>query len=62
VLKNKPSLYAYPLCPEILVQHEEIEESLESYLIDFTSLETSLTLLRSHIQSAEEHVSLISIS
>ena len=44
--------------PEILATHDEMEELLESYLIDCNSLEAKITYLRSQIQSAEELVSL----
>jgi Mg2+ and Co2+ transporter CorA len=47
-----------PLVPEILVCHEDIEELLETFLMDYNSLESKLEHLRVQIQSAEELVSL----
>lgn len=38
-LNDNPLLYRYPLSSEILGTHEEIEEMLESYLMDYTSLQ-----------------------
>eukprot|EP00600_Ochromonadales_sp_CCMP1393_P000073 CAMPEP_0174982286 /NCGR_PEP_ID=MMETSP0004_2-20121128/16409_1 /TAXON_ID=420556 /ORGANISM="Ochromonas sp., Strain CCMP1393" /LENGTH=824 /DNA_ID=CAMNT_0016234221 /DNA_START=61 /DNA_END=2535 /DNA_ORIENTATION=+ len=58
VLKYKPKLYHYPLVPEILTKHDEMEELLESYLIDLGALESKIDFTRSQIQSAEELVSL----
>lgn len=58
ILRNDPSLYRFPLVPEILSTHDEIEELVESYLIDFNSLELKISFVRTQIQSAEELVSL----
>eukprot|EP01034_Spumella_vulgaris_P025879 gene25879-32385_t len=57
-LKHKPLLYTYPLAGEILSKHDEIEELLESYLLDFNALAANIEYARSQIQSAEELVSL----
>ncbi len=47
----------YPLCDEILREHEEVEEMLEAYTMDLAALDTQLTDVKARIQSAEEHVS-----
>lgn len=57
VLQEDPSLYRFPLVPEILGRHDEIEELTEGYLFDFNTLESKIALLKSNIQSAEELVS-----
>eukprot|EP01041_Mallomonas_annulata_P002658 gene2658-5214_t len=56
ILYKKPTLYDLPLRPEILGTHEEIETLVESYLLDYTSLEKKLEVLQSRIQNAEELV------
>ena len=61
VLKEDPSLYRFPLVPEILGRHDEIEELTESYLFDFNTLEGKIALLKSNIQSAEELVGVFSV-
>lgn len=53
-LKITPSLYDVPLSSALLDTHEEIEILLESYLSDYTTLETKLGVLRMQIQNAEE--------
>ena len=50
-------LLSFPLVPEILSKHDEMEELLESYLIDFNALESKIELTRNQIQNAEELVS-----
>jgi C4-dicarboxylate-specific signal transduction histidine kinase len=57
LLRNKPKLYRFPLIPEIVSRHDEIEELVESYLMDFASLESKIDYVRSQIQSSEELVS-----
>lgn len=52
-------LYIYPLHSDILNTHDEIEELLESYLIDFSALEMKMLYMKSQIQSAEELVSML---
>ena len=39
LLAERPELYGYPLSQEILSRHEEMEELLESYLMDYNSLQ-----------------------
>lgn len=58
LLRQKPHLYRLPLVSEILSRHDDIEELIESYLIDFNALELKAGYIRSQIQSAEELVSL----
>ena len=53
-LKVTPSLYHVPLSSALLDTHEEIEILLESYLSDYTTLETKLGVLQMQIQNAEE--------
>jgi magnesium transporter len=53
-LKITPSLYDVPLSTALLDTHEEIEVLLESYLSDYTTLETKLSVLQMQIQNAEE--------
>lgn len=55
-LKSNPSLYNYPLSPEILDIHEEIEILLEPYVLDFSSLEVKLQFLKTQLTNAEELV------
>jgi hypothetical protein len=38
ILKSSPKLYQSPLQPDIMVAHEEVEELLEAYLMDFNSI------------------------
>lgn len=51
--------HRYPLVAEILSRHDEVEELLESYLVDFSSLESKVELTRSQIENAEDLVSLL---
>lgn len=60
-LAHKPSLYAYPLSHEIMVQHEEVEEALESYLADFSTLESDLDQMKRSLDNTEVQVSIIII-
>lgn len=57
-LAHKPSLYNYPLAHEIMVQHEEVEEALESYLSDFSTLESELDQLKRQLDNTEVQASL----
>jgi len=57
-LARDPSLYRTPLCPEILASHEDVEELLQTYVMDYDSLSTKLKCLRDKIQNAEDLVSL----
>ncbi len=52
------SLARYPLGTEILSKHDDIEELIESYLIDFASLESKIDFVKAQILSSEELVSL----
>ena len=47
----------YPLSQDILKQHEEIEELLESHLLDCNSLNDDLTYLMVTIENSEDLVS-----
>ena len=40
-----------PLSPEVLAAHEEVEEMLQSYVMDFNSVRGKLESLRSQIQT-----------
>jgi magnesium transporter len=57
-LKPKPALYNLPLSQEILSYHEEMEIIMESYIMDYNSLQSKLDYLKSQMQSAEELVML----
>jgi len=57
-LRSNPLLYRTPLSVEILSQHEEVEELLQSFVMDYNSLAASLEVLREQIQNAEDLVSL----
>lgn len=57
LLKERPNLYNKPLSPDILNSHEEITILVESYLMDYNTLETKLEFLRAQIQNAEELMS-----
>jgi hypothetical protein len=59
LLKEKPDLYAKPLQPEILHSSEEFTILVESYLMDYNSLETKLAFLKAQITNAEELVSFL---
>jgi Mg2+ and Co2+ transporter CorA len=57
-LADCPSLYSYPLSDDIKGHHEEVEELLESYVMDYSSLQAKLEYLHTLMQNAEEFVSL----
>lgn len=58
-LAQKAHLYnEYPLSPEILGQHDAMEELLESYLLDCNALLTKIVHVKSQIQNSEDLVSL----
>lgn len=56
LLKEYPQYYLAPLCKDILVTHECIEEMLESFLMDFNSIEAKLNNLKSQLLSCEESI------
>eukprot|EP01042_Synura_sphagnicola_P004810 gene4810-6123_t len=56
VLRDNPTLYRSPLSPEVLAAHEEVEEMLQSYVMDFNSLYGKLDSLRSQIQTSQDLV------
>lgn len=58
LLKEKPQLYNVPLQSDILNKREEGESLLESYLMDYNSIQSKLTLLKSQLHGAESLVSL----
>jgi Mg2+ and Co2+ transporter CorA len=57
-LRSDPSLYSFPLSKDILSAHEEIEELLESHLMDCNSLGEKLAYLMVTMQNAEDLMSL----
>lgn len=57
-LCQSPSLYSIPLSPDILGSHEEVEELLQTYAMDYDSLSTKLKFLKEKIENAEDLVSL----
>jgi hypothetical protein len=59
MLRVNPSLYNYPLCPEILAAHDVMEELLENYLLEFNALDSKIVLLQKQIRSTEELVSTV---
>jgi len=54
-LKANPQLYRTPLSKAILSEHE-VEELLQTYVMDYTSIASSLEVLRNQIQNAEDLV------
>lgn len=58
LLRRKPDLYRSPLVPEIITMHEDIEALLDSYVMDYTSLENQLHLFQKKLESVEDLVSL----
>jgi hypothetical protein len=57
LLKEKPNLYIKPLQPEICNAHEELSILIESYLMDYNTLESKLQFLKAQITNAEELMS-----
>jgi len=57
-LKKKPILYELPLQEELMMHHSEMEGLMESFLMDFNTLQSKLEFIKSQIQTAEELVSL----
>jgi magnesium transporter len=57
-LRDQPELYMSPLSEEILRTHEEMEELLESHLIDCNSLSQKLLYLLNTLQNAEDSMKL----
>jgi hypothetical protein len=51
-------MYRSPLSEDILRTHEEMEELLESHLIDCNSLSQRLLYLLNTLQNAEDSVSM----
>jgi Mg2+ and Co2+ transporter CorA len=58
VLRRRPELYRKPLCAEILRMHDEVEELLESHLIECRSLGAEVSYVVVSIQNAEDSLSL----
>jgi len=52
-LLKDPSLYMYPIPDEILIHHEEVEQSLEGYLTDLVSIESNLEVVASQLVGFE---------
>jgi hypothetical protein len=57
LLQKQPSYYQIPLAAEIIDAHDNIEELLESHLIDFSTLEKKVLQVQRQIFNAEEAVS-----
>ena len=57
LLKEKPNLYIKPLQPEICNAHEELSILIESYMMDYNTLESKLQFLKAQITNAEELMS-----
>jgi len=57
LLKSKPHLFSKPLSFEILNDNEDCSFMLESFLIEYHSLESKLQYLQSTIHSSEELMS-----
>jgi len=57
LLQIKPGLYQIPLSSELVDAHDNIEELLESHLIDFSTLEKKVLLVQRQITDAEDFVS-----
>eukprot|EP01038_Epipyxis_sp_PR26KG_P011062 gene11062-14848_t len=53
-LRNKPYLYKLPLEQEILGLSDDIEDMLQSYLIDYNTLNSDINLTIDNIHSIEE--------
>lgn len=53
-LMKDPSLYTYPIPDEILMHHEEVEQSLECYLTDFASIESNLEVVATQLVGFEQ--------
>lgn len=51
-LKVEPALFEPPLSPDMLTQHEDVEDLLENYLQHVTATQTRLELLRLGIENA----------
>ena len=54
ILKETPAFYNVPLRPEILACHDEIEELLESYLMETNTLQVKVNNLKTNLDNAEE--------
>lgn len=58
LLQKQPNFYQIPLASELIDAHDNIEELLESHLIDFSTLEKKVLQVQRHITNAEEAVSI----
>lgn len=56
LLKDSPHLYKKPLSLEILQYEENVSEHLESYLLDYDTLDTKLDFLRVQIENTNRLV------
>ena len=49
-------LFSYPFEQELMQRHEQVEDLLESDLLDFSAVELKVTQLESAVQNIEEMV------
>ena len=54
LMKLHPDYYSLPLQPEVINCHEDIEIMIESFLLDYNTINSKLRLMRGKLQSAEE--------
>ena len=54
--ESDPMRYRSPLSAEVVRQHEEVEEMLSPYLLDFYLLESTYEVLREMVSSSEDSV------
>ncbi|KAJ1453201.1 hypothetical protein M885DRAFT_485925 [Pelagophyceae sp. CCMP2097] len=54
LMRNSPEMFEHPLDPEFVMQHEDVELLLESYLQAAQAVQTRLELLRLSIDNAED--------
>lgn len=52
-LLRNPRLYVYPISDDLLILHEEVEQSLEGYLIDFATIDGNLEVISNQLNGFE---------